>query len=430
MILLSRNSADTGLRIFNSIQHYGLGIIRATFTAGEPTWPYVKPFGTDLFLSANPESVRSALRHGIAAATILPKPPGETAAAAADQIDTGRPAGQLRIAFDGDAVIFGDESERISREQGVEAFGRHERERAREPLSGGPFRGFLSALHTLQEVFPAGESAPIRTALVTARSAPAHERVIRTLREWGVRLDEALFLGGRHKGRSCRRSVPTSSSMIRSTTSTVRANTWPPATYRTVSPTRGETTPGGCQPLVGTAIIDAHQGGHLPERCTAVLDPCPPRWASTESSTVEGHDPSRGGRHPQLQIHHLPAQALRFQHHFHRRLVGAAIDVDHEAVHRFEVMLGVLQWPCRLGRAEGITALQFIAAALPQHVALQHCADPGRGHHGFHRCTAELVAEAVEQGAERAGRYIRAGLAYQIVVELGAQAAAHARKST
>lgn len=201
VILLSRNSADTGLRIFNSIQHYGLDIIRATFTAGEPTWPYVKPFGTDLFLSANPESVRSALRHGIAAATILPKPPGETAAAAAGQgIDMQRPAGQLRIAFDGDAVIFGDESERISREQGVEAFGRHERERAREALSGGPFRGFLSALHTLQEVFPSGEDAPIRTALVTARSAPAHERVIRTLREWGVRLDEALFLGGRHKG--------------------------------------------------------------------------------------------------------------------------------------------------------------------------------------------------------------------------------------
>ena len=106
----------------------------------------------------------------------------------------------MRIAFDGDAVIFGDESERISREQGVEAFGRHEQERAREPLSGGPFRNFLSALHQLQQVFPADERSPIRTALVTARSAPAHERVIRTLREWGVRLDEALFLGGRHKG--------------------------------------------------------------------------------------------------------------------------------------------------------------------------------------------------------------------------------------
>ncbi|WHL17542.1 5'-nucleotidase [Stenotrophomonas acidaminiphila] len=198
VILLSRNSADTGLRIFNSIQHYGLGIVRATFTAGEPTWPYVKPFGTDLFLSANPESVRRALVHGIAAATILPRGPGEVSAAAAT--DTGRPQAQLRIAFDGDAVIFGDEGERISREHGVEAFGRHERENAHAPLSGGPFRSFLSALHALQAAFPAGEEAPIRTALVTARSAPAHERVIRTLREWGVRLDEALFLGGRHKG--------------------------------------------------------------------------------------------------------------------------------------------------------------------------------------------------------------------------------------
>lgn len=196
VILLSRNSADTGLRIFNSIQHYGLGIVRATFTSGEPTWPYVKPFGTDLFLSANPESVRRALEHGIAAATILPKPAGERAAAAA----TGQGLAQLRIAFDGDAVIFGDEGERISREQGVEAFGRHERENARQPLSGGPFRNFLSALQALQAAFPPGDDAPIRTALVTARSAPAHERVIRTLREWGVRIDEALFLGGRHKG--------------------------------------------------------------------------------------------------------------------------------------------------------------------------------------------------------------------------------------
>lgn len=198
VILLSRNSADTGLRIFNSIQHYGLGIVRATFTAGEPTWPYVKPFGTDLFLSANPESVRRALVHGIAAATILPRGPGEVSAAAAT--DTGRPPAQLRIAFDGDAVIFGDEGERISREHGVEAFGRHERENAHAPLSGGPFRSFLSALHALQAAFPAGEEAPIRTALVTARSAPAHKRVILTLRKWGVRIDEALFLGGRDKG--------------------------------------------------------------------------------------------------------------------------------------------------------------------------------------------------------------------------------------
>jgi 5'-nucleotidase len=188
VILLSRNSADTGLRIFNSIQHHGLDIRRATFTSGAPVWPYIRPFGAQLFLSANPESVRRALEAGVAAATILP-------ARAPESVH-----GQLRIAFDGDAVIFSDESERVSREQGVEAFGRHERERAHEPLSGGPFRGFLDALHRLQAAFPAGDDAPIRTALVTARSAPAHERVIRTLREWDVRLDEALFLGGREKG--------------------------------------------------------------------------------------------------------------------------------------------------------------------------------------------------------------------------------------
>jgi 5'-nucleotidase len=193
VILLSRNSADTGLRIFNSIQHYGLDIRRATFTSGAPVWPYIKPFGAQLFLSANPESVRRALEAGVAAATTLPAPAPEA---------TPEPPrrDQLRIAFDGDAVIFGDESERVSREHGVEAFGRHERERAHEVLSGGPFRGFLAALHDLQAAFPAGDDAPIRTALVTARSAPAHERVIRTLREWDVRLDEALFLGGREKG--------------------------------------------------------------------------------------------------------------------------------------------------------------------------------------------------------------------------------------
>jgi 5'-nucleotidase len=188
VILLSRNSSDTGLRIFNSIQHHRLGISRAVFTSGAPTWPYIKPFGAQLLLSANPESVRGALAHGVAAATILP-------ARAPEQRHD-----QLRIAFDGDAVIFSDESERVSQEQGLAAFHDHETSRAHEPLSGGPFRGFLQALHRLQVAFPAGESSPIRTALVTARSAPAHERVIRTLREWDVRLDEALFLGGREKG--------------------------------------------------------------------------------------------------------------------------------------------------------------------------------------------------------------------------------------
>ncbi len=187
VVLLSRNSSDTGLRIFNSIEHYGLGIVRAVFTSGAPVYPYIVPFGAQLFLSANPESVRHALAHGVAAATILPARAPE------------RDSGQLRIAFDGDAVIFGDESERISQEQGLEAFARNERELAEQPLSGGPFKGFLAALHDLQAAFDPADS-PIRTALVTARSAPAHKRVILTLRRWGVRLDEALFLGGRDKG--------------------------------------------------------------------------------------------------------------------------------------------------------------------------------------------------------------------------------------
>ena len=188
VILISRNSADTGLRIFNSIAHHGLSIKRAAFSNGAPPFPYIRPFNADLFLSTHAEDVRAALAAGVAAATLLP------AQAPLHRHD------QLRIAFDGDAVIFGDESERVSREGGLAAFAEHERMRAGEPLSGGPFRGFLDALHRLQAAFPTGEGAPIRTALVTARSVPAHERVIRTLREWGIRLDEALFLGGRAKG--------------------------------------------------------------------------------------------------------------------------------------------------------------------------------------------------------------------------------------
>ncbi len=187
VILLSRNSSDTGLRIFNSIERHQLGIIRAAFTDGAPPFPYIKPFGAQLFLSAHPEDVASALAAGVAAATILPsKAPI-------------RGSDQLRIAFDGDAVIFGDESQRISDTEGLEAFSRNESERWSEPLTGGPFRGVLAALHRIQAAFPINES-PLRTALVTARSAPAHKRVILTLRQWGVRIDEALFLGGRDKG--------------------------------------------------------------------------------------------------------------------------------------------------------------------------------------------------------------------------------------
>lgn len=187
VILISRNSADTGLRVFNSIRHHGLDITRAAFTRGESPYRYISAFGVHLFLSANAEDVRNALDAGIAAATILPS------AAARNAAD------QLRIAFDGDAVIFSDEAERIYTADGLEAFNRNEAEARDQPLSGGPFRPFLGALHEIQSEYPASAS-PIRTALVTARGAPAHERVIRTLRSWGVRIDEALFLGGRDKG--------------------------------------------------------------------------------------------------------------------------------------------------------------------------------------------------------------------------------------
>jgi 5'-nucleotidase len=187
VILLSRNSADTGLRIFNSIKAYDLAITRAAFCGGESPYRYVRAFGCSLFLSTHPDDVGHALEHGVAAATLL-----------------GRAAGQrsesddLRLAFDGDSVLFSDEAEQIYQAQGLDAFSRMEAAAAAQPLEGGPFKAFLAALHNLQREFN-GAHCPIRTALVTARSAPAHERVIRTLRAWDVRLDESLFLGGMEK---------------------------------------------------------------------------------------------------------------------------------------------------------------------------------------------------------------------------------------
>lgn len=189
VILLSRNNADTGLRIFNSIKHHNLNIIRAAFTRGESTHPYISAFGAQLFLSAEPGDVRKALEACFAAATILPS---------AASVTDANPA-QLRIAFDGDAVLFSDESERIYKRDGLDAFESNEILAAKQPLPGGPFKKFLAMLHQIQLDYPA-DTSPIRTALITARGAPAHERVIRTLRAWNIRIDEALFLGGMDKG--------------------------------------------------------------------------------------------------------------------------------------------------------------------------------------------------------------------------------------
>ena len=187
VILLSRNSADTGLRIFNSIEHYGLNISRAAFTRGESTHPFVGAFEADLFLSSNYLDVQKALQSGFAAASIVES-----------KADNIHPS-QLRIAFDGDAVIFSDESEQIFQEQGLKAF--HENEKLSEnvELKAGPFKSFLVSLQKIQSTFPE-KNNPIRTALVTARSAPSHKRVIHTMREWGIRIDESFFLGGLDKG--------------------------------------------------------------------------------------------------------------------------------------------------------------------------------------------------------------------------------------
>ncbi|NOR20534.1 MAG: 5'-nucleotidase [Xanthomonadales bacterium] len=187
VILVSRNSADSGLRIFNSIEHHDLDIQRAVFTNGESPFRYMQAIGTDLFLSGHADDVRRTLEAGFAAAMILPG-------------SESRPDGhQLRIAFDGDAVLFSDEAEKIYQSKGLEAFAEYEKKRANTPLQEGPFKALMQALQRIQSAYPIDDN-PIRTALVTARSAPAHKRVILTLRKWGIRIDEALFLGGKPKG--------------------------------------------------------------------------------------------------------------------------------------------------------------------------------------------------------------------------------------
>ena len=186
VILLSRNTADTGLRVFNSIEHHNLGISRAAFCGGEPPWRYIQAFGCHLFLSIEGADVAQALDQGIAAAKLLPSPRDTQG----DET--------LRIAFDGDNVLFAGEAEQVFLDEGEEAFQLSEAQHADKALPFGPFKPVLQAIHNLQLVFGV-ENCPIRTALVTARSAPAHRRVIRTLREWEIRLDECLFLGGQDK---------------------------------------------------------------------------------------------------------------------------------------------------------------------------------------------------------------------------------------
>ena len=190
VILLSHNSADTGLRVFNSIEHHRLGISRAAFCGGDSPWRYVRAFDCDLFLSTVEQDVRKALAEGVAAARLLPAPK----VSAGDEVDD-----MLRIAFDGDNVLFAGDAQRVYLTEGKDAFEESEIRQADDALPVGPFKRVLSALHELQRRFDDSAACPIRTALVTARSAPAHKRVIQTLRKWDIRLDECLFLGGQDK---------------------------------------------------------------------------------------------------------------------------------------------------------------------------------------------------------------------------------------
>ena len=188
VVILSRNDPVSGMRVFRSAQHYGLSIQRRSFTRGQSPWRYLKPLNANLFLSTHLSDVRAALDAGVPAAQVYPH---------SAHASEAHPH-EVRIAFDGDAVLFSDEAERVFQSQGLSAFQAHEHAKASQPLLAGPFKPLLAALHRLQQ-----EGTPairVRTALVTARSAPAHERAIRTLMQWNIEVDEAMFLGGLPKG--------------------------------------------------------------------------------------------------------------------------------------------------------------------------------------------------------------------------------------
>ena len=196
VVMLSRNDPVSGLRVFRSVQTHSLSVARGVFTRGREPWRYLAPLQANLFLSANPEDVRAALNMGFPAATVATH-----SVRAKDTYPN-----EVRIAFDGDAVLFSDEAERVFQRDGLPAFQQHEADKAIQPLPDGPFKPLLMALHRLQQAGTPGMR--LRTALVTARSAPAHERAIRTLMNWNIEVDEAMFLGGLPKGEFLREFEP------------------------------------------------------------------------------------------------------------------------------------------------------------------------------------------------------------------------------
>lgn len=187
VIIMSRSCPDISIRIFNSIRHYGLDITRGIYTGGEPLANYVRANNLDLYLSSNEEDVRQVLKHGIAAAKVH---------------NTGKEYKgndeELRVAFDFDCVLGNEESEYIYQNNGLSVFEENEIKLKDIPVSDGPFKGFAIKLGKIQKLFDYNNS-PIKVAICTARNSPAHERVIKTLRSWDIRANEAFFMGGYNK---------------------------------------------------------------------------------------------------------------------------------------------------------------------------------------------------------------------------------------
>ena len=196
VVLLSQNDADTGLRVMNSIEHHGLPITRAAFVRGGDPFRYVKSFNACLFLSANEENVKDAVMKGLPAGRVL----------AATYIDDDRDT-ELRIAFDFDGVVIDDEAERVFQIEGLDAFQDSETAKALEPHNPGPLQTLFKEIGRIhqreveRETAEPGYRSAVRVAIVTSRNAPAHKRVVTTLRSWGIEIDETFFLGGMDKNR-------------------------------------------------------------------------------------------------------------------------------------------------------------------------------------------------------------------------------------
>lgn len=187
VVVMSRNSPETGVRIMNSVRQHNLDITRMAFSGGEPLFPYIDAYDIDLFLSKDVKDVQAVIDSKSCAAAYIYAPPTEF-----KPLDN-----RVKIAFDADAVLFSDESEHRYKTEGIDAFHRYEQEHEDEELGEGPFAKLLIKLSKIQEELPTAiELSPLRLAIVTARNAPSHMRVIKTLRKWGVYVDEAYFLGG------------------------------------------------------------------------------------------------------------------------------------------------------------------------------------------------------------------------------------------